>query len=158
MRTMTTLMIAATLTAAVAGLGAEAAMAGGDAQQGATAKGAAGTRIVLGRSQFGRMLFDSRRQAIYIFQRDPRGRTVCYGACARAWPPVLTQGRPVAGRGVRASLLGTVRRRGGERQVTYAGKPLYFYANEGRGEVRCHNVNLNGGLWWAVGANGRRLP
>ena len=36
--------------------------------------------------------------------------------------------------------------------MTYAGKPLYFYAHEGPGEVRCHNVDLNGGLWWVVGA------
>ena len=43
-------------------------------------------------------------------------------------------------------------------QVTYDDKPLYFYVNEGPNEVRCHNVNLNGGLWWVVGANGKRLP
>ena len=36
-------------------------------------------------------------------------------------------------------------------------KPLYYYAHEGPGEVECHNVNLNGGFWWAVGADGERL-
>src|SRR5688500_3917978 len=102
MRTMTTLIIAGAL-AATAGVGAAPAVARADARPAATAKASAGTRIVLGRSEFGRMLFDSRRQAIYIFQRDPRGRRVCYGACAAAWPPVQTRGRPVAGRGVRAS-------------------------------------------------------
>jgi predicted lipoprotein with Yx(FWY)xxD motif len=117
-----------------------------------------GTRLQARSSEFGRMLFDSRRQAIYIFENDPRRRSVCYGECARAWPPVLTAGAPVAGRGIRRSLLGTIRRRGGRRQVTYAGKPLYYYAHEGRGEVRCHNVNLNGGFWWVVGPNGKRRP
>ena len=114
--------------------------------------------IRVARSDFGRMLFDSHRQAIYVFERDPKGRSVCYGDCARAWPPVFTDGRPVAGKGVKASLLGTIERRGGRRQVTYAGKPLYFYAHEGRGEVRCHNVNLNGGFWWVVGPDGKRRP
>ncbi|MGK2938717.1 MAG: hypothetical protein ACSLFR_13080 [Solirubrobacteraceae bacterium] len=38
----------------------------------------------------------------------------------------------------------------------YNGQPLYFYVNEGPGEVRCHNVFLNGGLWWVVGPNGTR--
>jgi predicted lipoprotein with Yx(FWY)xxD motif len=104
------------------------------------------------------MLWGPRRQAIYIFERDRPGESRCYGACARAWPPVFTKGRPVAGRGVRKSLLGTTRRRNGKRQVTYAGKPLYYYAHEGPGEVRCHNVNLNGGLWWVVGTDGRRRP
>ena len=119
---------------------------------------ARGTAITLGESDFGRMLFDSRRQAIYIFENDPKGKTVCYGECAEAWPPVLTEGRPQARGGVRQALLGTVKRRDGKRQVTYAGKPLYFYANEGPGEVRCHNVDLNGGFWWVVGADGKRRP
>jgi predicted lipoprotein with Yx(FWY)xxD motif len=115
-----------------------------------------GTRIILADSQFGTMLFGADKQAIYIFERDPKGETVCYDECAEAWPPVYTDGDPVAGRGVRASLLGTVKRRDGRLQATYAGKPLYFYAHEGPGQVLCHNVNLNGGLWWVVGPDGRR--
>lgn len=118
----------------------------------------AGTRLRVRRSEFGRMLFDSKRQAIYIFERDPKGRSVCYGDCAEAWPPVLTDGKPVAGKGVRKRLLGTIERRSGKRQVTYDGKPLYHYAHEGRGEVLCHNVNLNGGFWWVVGPDGKRRP
>lgn len=115
-----------------------------------------GTTITLRDSRFGSMLFNARRQAIYIFQNDPRGRSVCYGGCARAWPPVYTRGRPRARDGVRSSLLGTTRRRDGRRQVTYAGKPLYYYVNEDPGQVLCHNVRLNGGLWWVVGPDGRR--
>ncbi len=115
-----------------------------------------GTRVTLGDSEFGSMLVDSKQQAIYIFERDGDGRTVCYGECAEAWPPVLTKGKPRAADGVRQALLGTVRRRDGTRQVTYGGKPLYFYAHEGPGQVLCHNVNLNGGLWWVVGPDGNR--
>jgi predicted lipoprotein with Yx(FWY)xxD motif len=118
----------------------------------------AGTEIVLGDSEFGSMLYDSKRQAIYVFERDSKGKTVCYGECAEAWPPVYTKGEPRAGKGVERSLLGTVKRRDGRLQVTYAGRPLYFYAHEGPGEVRCHNVNLNGGLWWVVGPDGKRRP
>ena len=124
----------------------------------APAPTAEGAVITLRDSEFGTMLFDSKKQAIYVFERDPAGRTVCYGECAKAWPPVLTEGAPVAGKGVRGSLLGTIERRDGTRQVTYAGKPLYLYAHEGPGEVRCHNVDLNGGLWWVVGPDGKRRP
>jgi len=124
----------------------------------ATATVAKGTTIALRGSPFGKILFDSGRQAIYIFENDRRNKTVCYGECAEAWPPVYTSGKPRATRGVRAALLGTIKRRDGRRQVTYAGKPLYYYAHEGPGEVRCHNVNLNGGLWWVVGSNGKRRP
>ena len=114
--------------------------------------------ITLADSQFGAMLFDSKKQAIYVFEKDRRNETVCYDDCAEAWPPVFTEGTPRAGNGVKASLLGTVKRRDGRTQVTYAGKPLYFYANEDPGQVLCHNVNLNGGLWWVVGADGKPRP
>ena len=104
------------------------------------------------------MLFDSNEQAIYVFERDGRDESVCYRACAEAWPPVFTNGLPRAGAGVREALLGTIKRRDGRAQVTYAGRPLYFYAHEDPGVVLCHNVNLNGGYWWAIGADGRRRP
>jgi predicted lipoprotein with Yx(FWY)xxD motif len=115
-----------------------------------------GTTVKLADSDFGRMLFDSRKQAIYIFERDEENKSNCYGECAEAWPPVFTTGEPQAGSGVKASLLGTTKRRDGKRQITYAGKPLYYYAHEGPGEVKCHNVNLNGGLWWVIGPSGKR--
>jgi predicted lipoprotein with Yx(FWY)xxD motif len=114
--------------------------------------------IVLRGSEFGSMLFDSAKQAIYVFENDRPKETVCYGECAEAWPPVYTDGPPKAGRGVDQSLLGAIERRDGRMQVTYAGKPLYFYAHESPGEVRCHNVDLNGGLWWVVGPDGKPRP
>jgi predicted lipoprotein with Yx(FWY)xxD motif len=138
--------------------GDTAAKAGSDDTAMEQESGGGGTTITVGDSDFGSMLFDSNKQAIYVFENDRKGRTVCYGACAEAWPPVLTDGDPKPGKGVKASLLGTIKRRDGTLQVTYAAKPLYFYAHEGRGEVRCHNVNLNGGYWWVVGPDGRRRP
>lgn len=120
------------------------------------AAAATGKAITTGSSDFGTMLFDANRQAIYAFELDRKGKSRCYGDCARAWPPVLTKHRPRALGRARASLLGTTRRRDGSKQVTYAGKPLYFYVNEGPGEVLCHNVFLNGGLWWVLAPNGRR--
>jgi predicted lipoprotein with Yx(FWY)xxD motif len=128
-----------------------------DDEDTAMAKGK-GTTVTIGDSEFGKMIFNSKRQAIYIFEKDRKGNTVCYDECAEAWPPVFTEGDPVAGRGVDASLLGTVKRRDGKLQVTYADQPLYYYAHEKPGEVRCHNVNLNGGLWWVVGPDGKRRP
>jgi predicted lipoprotein with Yx(FWY)xxD motif len=125
---------------------------------GATASSGRGATITVGDSSFGSMLFASNERAIYIFEKDPRGDSVCYGECAEAWPPVFTEGEPRARDGVKDALLGTVKRRDGRLQVSYAGKPLYFYAHEEPGEVRCHNVNLNGGLWWVVGPDGKRRP
>ena len=107
------------------------------------------------------MLFNTNRQAIYTFSRDTRNRSNCYGTCAALWPPVYTTAKPRALAGVKESLLGTmlrtIRRKGGRTQVTYAGRPLYYYVHEGPGQVRCHDVQLNGGLWKAIGPDGRRL-
>jgi predicted lipoprotein with Yx(FWY)xxD motif len=104
------------------------------------------------------MLLNAKRQAIYMFQSDTRNHSTCYGDCAAAWPPVLTTAKPRALRGVKRSLLGTTRRSDGKLQVTYNGRPLYYYAHEGPGQVRCHNVLSFGGYWWVLGPNGRRRP
>ena len=124
---------------------------------GGSGKPKPGTAIVAGGSEFGEMLYDAENQAIYIFENDSKDESVCYDECAKAWPPVLTKGEPEADAGVDASLLGTIEREDGTTQVTYAGQPLYHYAHEAPGEVRCHNVDLNGGLWWVVGPDGERL-
>ncbi len=126
-------------------------------RNGGSEKSPKGTAVALGDSEFGQILFDSKRQAIYIFERDEKSKSNCYGDCAEAWPPVFTEGEPRAGKGVDRSLLGTTKRRDGKLQITYADKPLYYYAHEGPGEVKCHNVNLNGGFWWVLGPDGERL-
>ena len=113
-----------------------------------------GTRIKAVDSQFGTILGDGRGQAVYVFDKERSSRSECYGDCARAWPPVLTKGRPVAGRGARKRLLGTTRRRNGKRQVTYRGRPLYYYVDDAPGRVLCHNVLEFGGLWLVVRPDG----
>jgi predicted lipoprotein with Yx(FWY)xxD motif len=116
-----------------------------------------GTVVHVDGSEFGTMIYGPRNQAIYIFQRDGKNKTNCYGECAAAWPPVLTRGEPRARGGAKQSLLGTVKRRDRSLQVTYAGQPLYYYAHEDEGQVLCHDVHLNGGLWWVVGPSGKHL-
>ena len=60
-----------------------------------------------------------------------------------------------AGSGVQRSKLGTIRRPDGRRQVTYAGKPLYYYVGDRRpGQVLCQNVREFGGLWLVERPNG----
>jgi predicted lipoprotein with Yx(FWY)xxD motif len=105
-------------------------------------------------SQFGMIVGDGRGQAVYLFDREEAKKSECYGDCARAWPPVLTKGRPVAGKGIRGRLLGTTRRRNGKRQVTYDGRPLYYYVDDAPGRVLCHNVSEFGGLWLVMRPDG----
>lgn len=113
-----------------------------------------GTVITTASSDFGEILFDGNQQAIYLFDKEASSTPECYDDCAAAWPPVLTAGAPVAAGGIDAALLGTTARTDGTTQVTYGGHPLYFYVDEGPGEVKCHNVTGFGGLWLVITPTG----
>jgi len=115
-----------------------------------------GVVITTGDSEFGTMLFNDKKQAIYIWELEESTKAECYGDCAEAWPPVLTDGAPRATGNVKKDLLGTTLRIDGSTQVTYNGHPLYYYAHEEAGEVKCHNIRTHGGLWWVIQPNGIR--
>jgi predicted lipoprotein with Yx(FWY)xxD motif len=106
-------------------------------------------------SAYGRILSDGRGFALYAFTRDPRGRSACSGACAKAWPPFRVTAVPRAGAGTKASALGVTRRADGTLQATYAGRPLYYYVGDRRpGQVLCQNVAEFGGTWLVLRASG----
>lgn len=121
------------------------------------AQAGSGTEVVAADSQYGSVLFDSEQQAIYYFDKETSDTSRCYGACAEAWPPVLTEGDPRSGDGVEAKLLGTTERDDGSTQVTYNGHPLYYYVDDPRGEVLCHGVEEFGGVWLAVDPGGEAV-
>jgi predicted lipoprotein with Yx(FWY)xxD motif len=107
-------------------------------------------------SQFGRVLFDQRGFVLYGFTADARTASRCYGACARARPPLLVKGSAKALKGIDRRKLGSVARRNGARQVTYAGHPLYYYVGDTKpGQILCQNVREYGGLWLVVSPSGK---
>ena len=106
-------------------------------------------------TRYGRILFDGRGRVLYAFTHDTRGGpSRCYGACAAAWPVYYAPKTLSAGRGVTRSLIGTVKRRDGRRQITYNGWPLYYYVHDGPGQILCQNVDEFGGLWLVVRPSG----
>lgn len=105
-------------------------------------------------SEYGRVVADAKGEAFYLFDKEQSSKSECYGACARAWPPVLTRGKPRVGNGAKASLLGTTKRANGKLQVTYAGQPLYYYVDDTPGNILCQNVSEFGGLWLVVKPGG----
>ena len=114
-----------------------------------------GKTIKVMSSRYGRMLFDGRGRAIYLFTRERGSKSRCYGGCADAWPPVYTSGKPRARSGVDPALLGTTTRRGGRRQVTYNGHPLYYYVTDTKpGQITCQDITEFGGTWLVVSPQG----
>jgi predicted lipoprotein with Yx(FWY)xxD motif len=131
-------------------------VAAGALAPGATSARAADRGVLTAHtSRFGQILFDGKGFVLYAFTRDARGRSRCSGACAAAWPPYVVKAAPRAGAGVKAGLLGTIRRPGGKLQVTYSGRPLYYYVGDrAPRQILCQNVSEFGGLWLVVRPGG----
>ena len=89
---------------------------------------------------------------LYWFAPDTPTASKCTGSCTAYWPPVI--GSPRAGPGV-TGRLGTVSRGARTVQATYDGHPLYTYVGDnGPGQARGNNLDLNGGLWYEVRVSG----
>jgi predicted lipoprotein with Yx(FWY)xxD motif len=80
-------------------------------------------------------------------------KTACTAKCLQAWPPVLLPDgvtSPTAGTGVDATKLGAMATADGGMQITYAGKPLYWFAKDkAPGQVH-GNVTDKWGKWATV--------
>jgi predicted lipoprotein with Yx(FWY)xxD motif len=117
-----------------------------------------GSTVHIATSQLGRILVDSKGITVYDFPPDRGTTSVCYGACAALWPPLLTHGKPVAGPGVRASLLGTTTRKDGKLQVTYGGHPLYYFVTDRKpGQTTGQGIDQFGGPWWVISPAGKEI-
>jgi predicted lipoprotein with Yx(FWY)xxD motif len=116
---------------------------------------ASGTTIKTSQTGLGTILVDGKGMTVYLFEKDTGTTSTCYGACAGIWPPVLTNGAPVAGSGADASLLGTTKRTNGTVQVTYDGHPLYYYSGDSKpGQTNGQGLDEFGAKWEAVKPDG----
>ena len=114
-------------------------------------------------SGLGGIVVDGKGFTLYSYAPDHQGSSTCYGFCAQQWPPlVLPKGvdQPKAGPGVKAALLGTVRRANGQLQETYNSWPLYLWQGDlAPGQATGQADGM--GLWYAVsltGAVDRGIP
>jgi predicted lipoprotein with Yx(FWY)xxD motif len=103
-------------------------------------------------------LVGSDGRAVYLFEADKAGTSVCKGECAHDWPPLAASGMPAAGSGVDQSLLGTIKRADGTTQVTYNGHPLYYYeGDKGPGTALGQDVSAFGAKWYVLNAGGSKI-
>jgi predicted lipoprotein with Yx(FWY)xxD motif len=113
--------------------------------------------VSIARTYVGPLLVDKSGDTIYMFVRDKRNKDVCITikGCEKDWPAVTTVGKPVAGPGVKKSLLGTIPYQGKLRELTYKGHPLHTYIHDhGKGDVLNIGNHQFHGSWFALNANG----
>ena len=111
--------------------------------------------VALASTKLGKVLVDGNGRTLYLFEADKGTMSKCDGACASAWPPLTTSGKPTAGAGVAAAKLGTAKRADGTTGVTYAGHPLYTYAGDGApGQTAGEGLTDYGAPWYALSAAG----
>ena len=120
---------------------------------GAPAPGASNAALSTAQSaSLGTIVTDSKGMTVYLFTKDTAHPSVsnCSGQCAQTWPPVPANSAAV--QGIDKSLVGTITRPDGTKQMTLAGWPLYEYASDtGPGDVKGQGV---GGVWFAVTPSG----
>jgi predicted lipoprotein with Yx(FWY)xxD motif/mono/diheme cytochrome c family protein len=105
--------------------------------------------------QLGPILSDSQGRSIYLYGGDGEDQSACFDECARVWPPVRTEGEPVAGDGVAPGLLDTIERDDGLSQVTYARWPLYYFVHDPEAAAASgHDIQDKWGLWLALTPSG----
>ncbi|GAA3562673.1 hypothetical protein [Kribbella ginsengisoli] len=146
----------------VLGLSALTACGGGydkpaAAPNNASSAGAAAKLATADVGDFGKVVVDGTGRTLYVFDNDTAdpSKSNCDGGCAALWPPVLAGSGTPQVDGVDASLVGTVARSDGSKQVTLAGHPVYEYAKDSKaGEAKGQAF---GGTWWVVGADGKKI-
>lgn len=121
----------------------------------AHAGAAATVKLHLTRSGF--ILTTSSDLTLYMFTHDRGTENSCLAIsqCPHFWPALETNGAPIAGPGVKRSLLSTITLPGGTKQVTYAGHALYRYVFDTPGSTGYIGVNAFGGTWEALHASGQ---
>jgi predicted lipoprotein with Yx(FWY)xxD motif len=114
--------------------------------------------LSLASSRYGPIMVDGQGHTLYLFDAERSTTPRCYGACAAAWPPLLTTTSPAAGTDLSQALIGTASRSDGSMQVTYNGHALYLYVGDrSPGEIKCQAVIEYGGGWYVVDAQGNKI-
>lgn len=107
----------------------------------------------------GTYLTDGSGKSLYLWDADTKaGKSTCSGPCLKFWPPLTTKGTPTASGDAQSSMLATITRSDGSKQVTYAGHPLYYYSKDtSPGDTNGQGNDDLGPKWWLVSPDGKSI-
>jgi predicted lipoprotein with Yx(FWY)xxD motif len=125
----------------------------------AASSSGAGETILTKHAKLGTILAAGpKRMTVYLFEADKGGRSVCSGACARAWPPVTTAAQAQAAGAAVSADIATITRSDGTMQVTYKGHPLYFFAKDkDNGDAYGQGAKAFGAGWYVLKPSGSKI-
>jgi predicted lipoprotein with Yx(FWY)xxD motif len=119
---------------------------------------ASSTVVSTTKTGLGTILVNSRGHTLYLFGKDRNGKSACSGQCASFWPPLIASGKPRVAGGAKASLIGTIKRADGRRQVTYNHHPLYtFVKDTKKGQTHGEALSAFVAKWYAVSPAGAKV-
>jgi predicted lipoprotein with Yx(FWY)xxD motif len=129
------------------------------AESTSTIAAASATAVGTGSGKLGTMLVAGpEERTVYLWLADKGSSSTCYGACAQAWPPVTTEGKPTADGEAKSAMLGTTKRTDGTEQVTYNGHPLYYFeGDKAPGQTTGQDSKGFGAEWDVMSPNGNRI-
>jgi predicted lipoprotein with Yx(FWY)xxD motif len=104
----------------------------------------------------GTVLVNGKGQTLYLLSSEQGGKLTCTdeNGCTKVWPDTeLPSGKTagIAGTGVQASLLGTVKTADGKLYLTYNTFPLYTFTGDTKtGTAAGQGITSFGGTWAAI--------
>ena len=111
----------------------------------------------------GTVLVNGEGRTLYLLTSEKGGKLTCTddNGCTKVWPDTeLPSGvtQAIAGSGIQASMLGTVKSSGGSLYVSYAGWPLYEYSGDtGPGTANGEGIVSFGGTWYTLTPAGTQV-
>ncbi|WBP89711.1 hypothetical protein [Kitasatospora cathayae] len=159
-RTRRAALLAVAAAALVAGCGSSGSGKSGSAPStSGTPGGPAGATLrTVHDPELGTIVTDSAGFTLYRFDQDGTNppESYCNGNCATIWPPEQANGN-VTAKGVDSTLVGTVARSDGTKQVAINGSPVYRFSMDTKpGDTKGEGV---AGTWFAVTpTGGRAMP
>jgi predicted lipoprotein with Yx(FWY)xxD motif len=94
---------------------------------------------VASNAKLGSYLTDAKGMALYTFKPDSPGKSTCAGNCVVNWPLYFREKVGVSG-SLKEGDFATITREDGQKQTTYKGMPLYYFA----GDKAASDVNGHG--------------
>jgi len=94
-------------------------------------------------TKIGPVLANGAGMTLYIFDKDEKGKSNCYGKCAVNWPPYIAKGGEV-----KEGEFSTIKRKDDSLQWAYDGNPLYTWIKDKKmGDVTGDGVKT---VWHVV--------